>query len=79
MSRILASMEKGGLVERRRDKSDRRARLVYLSERGRTLRRALVGEARSMVEQLLAGIPAADVATTRRTLQRVLANLETEG
>jgi len=29
-----------------------------------------------MVEDLLAGIPEADIATTRRTLQRVLANLE---
>ena len=77
MSRILTSMEKGGLIARRRDESDGRARLVYLSERGRGLRRALVGEARSMVDELLNGIPAADVATTRRTLKRVLANLET--
>ena len=76
MSRILALMEKAGLVERRRDKSDGRARLVYLSDRGRSLRRGLVGEARSMVDDLLSGIPAADVATTRRTLKRVLANLE---
>jgi len=76
MSRILTLMEKVGLVERRRDTSDGRARLVYLSERGRSLRRALVGEARSMVDDLLAGIPAADIATTRRTLKRMLANLE---
>jgi DNA-binding MarR family transcriptional regulator len=78
MSRILGSMEKAGLIERRRDESDGRARLVYLSDRGRSLRRALVGEARSMVDALLAGIPAADVATTRRTLKRVLANLEAD-
>ena len=76
MSRIITSMEKGGLVERRRDQTDGRARLVYLSDRGHSLRRELVGEARSMVEDLLAGIPEADIATTRRTLQRVLANLE---
>jgi len=76
MSRILASMEKSGLIERRRDESDARARLVYLSERGRSLRRTLVGEARSMVDELLRGIPAADVATTRRTLKHVLLNLE---
>jgi DNA-binding MarR family transcriptional regulator len=76
MSRILGAMEKGGLIERRRDKGDGRARLVFLSDRGRSLRRELVGEARSMVDDLLAGIPAGDVAITRRTLQRVLANLE---
>jgi DNA-binding MarR family transcriptional regulator len=78
MSRILSLMEKGGLVERRRDKSDGRARLVYLSDRGRSMRRALVGEARAMVDDSSAGIPAADLAVTRRTLQRIVANLEAE-
>lgn len=78
MSRILALMEKGGLIVRRRDERDGRARLVYLSDRGRSLRRTLVGEARAMVDDLLRGIPSADVATTRKTLQRVLANLENE-
>jgi MarR family transcriptional regulator, organic hydroperoxide resistance regulator len=77
MSRIVAVMERNGLVLRRRDKSDGRARLVYLSERGKSLRRALVGEARRMVDDLLDGIPESDVAVTRRTLQRALANLET--
>jgi MarR family transcriptional regulator, organic hydroperoxide resistance regulator len=76
MSRILATMERGGLIERRRDKSDARARLVFLTETGRGLRRTLVGEARRMVESTLAGIPEQDVAVTRRTLQKVLANLE---
>ena len=77
MSRIVAVMERNGLVLRRRDKSDGRARLVYLSERGKSLRRALVGEARRMVDDLLDGIPESDVAVTRRTLQRALTNLET--
>ncbi len=78
MSRILTLMEKSGLIERRRDKSDGRARLVYLSDRGRSMRRTLVGEARAMVDQFLGGIPAADIAVTRRTLQRIVANLERE-
>jgi MarR family transcriptional regulator, organic hydroperoxide resistance regulator len=78
MSRIVSLMEKNGLILRRRDKSDGRARLVYLSERGKSLRRSLVGEARRMVDDLLDGIPESDVAVTRRTLQRALANLETK-
>lgn len=52
-----------------------RARLVYLSDTGRSLRRELVPEARKMVEETLRDIPEADVAVTRRTLQRILANL----
>ncbi len=76
MSRILATMERAGLVTRRRDVADARARRVHLTERGRGLRRGLVGEARRMVDAMLKGIPEADIAVTRRTLQRVLANLE---
>jgi MarR family transcriptional regulator, organic hydroperoxide resistance regulator len=76
MSRILAVMERSGLIQRRKDASDARARLVFLSDHGRSLRRALVGEARSMVDDMLAGIPEADIAVTRRTLQKILANFE---
>jgi MarR family transcriptional regulator, organic hydroperoxide resistance regulator len=76
MSRILGTMERSGLIVRRKDASDGRARLVYLSDKGRNLRRALVGEARRMVDDILKDIPEADVAVTRRTLQHVLANLE---
>ncbi|XXX73117.1 MarR family transcriptional regulator [Sorangium sp. So ce134] len=79
MSRILALMERDGLVERRRDPTDRRARLVYLTARGRALRKALSGEAKALVDALRAGIPEDDLLTTRRTLQRILANLEPEG
>ena len=57
MSRILTTMERNGLVVRRKDVSDGRARLVYLSDLGRSLRRELVPEARSMVEDALRDIP----------------------
>lgn len=76
MSRILTTMERSGLIVRRKDVSDGRARLVYLSDTGRSLRRELVPEARRMVEDTLRDIPEADVAVTRRTLQRILANLD---
>ncbi|WP_438003995.1 MarR family transcriptional regulator [Sorangium sp. So ce321] len=79
MSRIVALMERDGLIERRQDPTDRRARLVYLTARGRQLRKALSGEAMAMVDALRAGIPEDDLLTTRRTLQRILANLEPEG
>ena len=75
MSRILTTMERDGLVERKTDPKDSRARLVFLTARGRKLRQSLVAEARGMVEQMLHGISDADVQVTRRTLQRVLQNL----
>ncbi|WP_437670106.1 MarR family winged helix-turn-helix transcriptional regulator [Sorangium sp. So ce131] len=78
MSRILALMERDGLVARREDPTDRRARLVYLTARGRHLQKALSSEARAMVGELLSGIPEDDLLVTRRTLQRILANIEPE-
>ncbi|WP_437484703.1 MarR family transcriptional regulator [Sorangium sp. So ce1014] len=79
MSRILALMDRDGLIARRQDPTDRRARLVYLTARGRQLRKALSSEAKAMVDALRAGISEDDLLTTRRTLQRLLANLEPEG
>jgi len=76
MSRIVATMERTGLVSRKADPEDARARLVYLTPLGRSLRKSLVGEARSMVDSMLHGISEADLAKTRKTLQRVLENLE---
>lgn len=75
ISRIVALMERNGLVERRADAADRRSRLLYLTERGRSLRAALVPEARAMVRESLAGIPDDDLETTRRVLQRMAQNL----
>ena len=75
MSRILATMERSGLITRKPDPNDSRARLVYLSARGRKLRETLVPEARKMVDAMLSGIPERDIEITRRTLQRALDNL----
>jgi DNA-binding MarR family transcriptional regulator len=75
ISRIVAVMERDGLIERRADPADRRSRLLYLTERGRSLRRTLVPEARAMVRESLAGIPEDDLVIARRVLQRMAENL----
>jgi len=76
MSRILAAMERADLISRRVDPMDRRARLVFLTDRGRGLRKALSAEARAMVNEARAGIPEEDLVVARRVLQRMLANIE---
>jgi DNA-binding MarR family transcriptional regulator len=75
MSRILDSMEKGGLVTRTADEKDARTRIVELTKEGRALRKKLVPVAKGLVAQLEAGIPEADLLTTRRTLRRMFENL----
>jgi MarR family transcriptional regulator, organic hydroperoxide resistance regulator len=75
MSRILDSMEKRGLVERRVAPEDARARVIHLTRRGRNLRVKLVPVAEEIVERMTHGITPQALETTRDALRRMFANL----
>jgi DNA-binding MarR family transcriptional regulator len=75
MSRILDSMERRGLLERRADPESARAWRVHLTARGKGLRKKLVPKAKHLVERSQRGISAKDLATTRETLMQMFANL----
>lgn len=75
MSRIVDSMERQGLLERRPHPTDGRARIVRLTRRGRALEAKLVPVAQAVVERMTAGIDARALETTRRTLRAMFANL----
>lgn len=68
---LIDAMEREGLVERRVDPGDRRARTLHLSDAGR----ALAAEAELVTArvrtELFAGIPPEDIAATTRTLRRL--------
>jgi DNA-binding MarR family transcriptional regulator len=75
ISRILDGMEARGLLKRTVHPSDARARILRLTPAGRALRKKLVPVVQRIVERLVAGIPEADLVTTRSTLQRLFENL----
>ena len=75
MSRIIDTMEKGGLVQRQPDQNDARSNLIKLTRAGKALQPKLVPLAQKLVAQLEQGIPARDLELTHRTLSRMLANL----
>jgi MarR family transcriptional regulator, organic hydroperoxide resistance regulator len=75
MSRILDTMEKGGLIVRKVDERDARSRLVTLTRAGKALQAKLVPVAKKLVAQLERDIPEADLEITHRTLQRILENI----
>jgi MarR family transcriptional regulator, organic hydroperoxide resistance regulator len=75
MSRILDTMEKGGLVARHVDEADARTRLVKLTRAGKALREKLVPVAKQLVARLERGISESDLETTHRTLSRMLENI----
>jgi DNA-binding MarR family transcriptional regulator len=75
MSRILAGMEKRGLVRRKNDPDHGKVLRVHLTARGKALREELVPKARGLVERSLRGISAKDLEVTRATLKKMFSNL----
>jgi DNA-binding MarR family transcriptional regulator len=68
-------MEKRGYVIRRPNPKSRKEVHVYLTPKGRALKRKLVPLAEEVNDVALQGVAAADIAATRRTLLAIVANL----
>jgi DNA-binding MarR family transcriptional regulator len=75
MTGIVDRLEAGGLVERRRDSSDRRVINLYLTEHGRRLVTTLPMIGEQTDEEMLRGSSLADQACFLQALRRVIANL----
>ena len=71
----VTAMEKQGLIERRQLPKNRKNVHVHLTPQGRALKRKLVPLAEAVNAISVRGIAAADVATTRKVLLSMLANL----
>lgn len=71
MTYLLDDLERAGLVERRPDPADRRARRVTATERGRERAEQLERELRRCEDHVLAPLPAADREQFRGLLQRL--------
>jgi DNA-binding MarR family transcriptional regulator len=75
MTGIVDRLEAAGLVERRRDSSDRRVINLYLTDRGRTLMDSLPHIGADTDAVLLASINEQGLARFREALRKVIANL----
>ena len=73
---VLDRMVAEGLVERIQHRSDRRKRLVFLTPRGRRLRRPLFAEHKRLHRAFLTGISAAEYRSFCAILDRIAANAE---
>ena len=71
----IKAMEKLGYVQRRQKPSSRKNVYVFLTPAGRALKSKLVPFAEAVNEIAVRGIPAADVAVTRKTLLAMIENL----
>lgn len=72
----LRSMENAGLISRERSEDDRRKVRVLLTAKAKRLRSELLGVARGITDDAEAGIAARDLASFRRIIARMTANLD---
>ena len=77
MTYLLDSLAEAGLVERRPDPADRRARRIVATARGRALLDGLGERLRAAEDQLLAGLDDEDRQSFRALLQRVAVHAAT--
>jgi DNA-binding MarR family transcriptional regulator len=73
--RMIDRLEEAGLVERRRDPSDRRAWLIYLTEKARPVLEDLHGVASEMIEGALQGLSARQRDELIGSLEAIRANI----
>ena len=71
--RVLDDLAAGGLVAREPDPTDRRANLLYLTERGRALTAEVEQEIRDLRERVLADIDDEDIAAAKRVFAAIKA------
>lgn len=75
-SRIIDAMARSGLVRRAEDPADARSWRIEPTARARALKPVLVPVVERLVASLEAGISAEDLEITRRTLRRIVENLQ---
>lgn len=75
ITRFIGDLERAGYLARKPDPADGRKYAVYLTPRGRELRGELMPIVRNLWKTILRGIPARDVAATRRVLTGIFENL----
>lgn len=78
LTAMLDRMEKMGLIIRKPDPSDRRNRLIALTEKARSLQGDYTNISQQMNELYYAGFSEKEIMVFEGYLQRVLSNLERE-
>lgn len=75
--RLLDALEKQQLIERRASDGDRRVKRIHLTRKAQPALARITAISDQLRVELLAGIPAADLATAHRVLRIITDRLET--
>lgn len=75
LCRMIDRLEEAGLVERRRDPQDRRAWLIFITDKARPMIEQLRSVADGLIDDSLAGVGSAERVALFESLTRIHANL----
>ncbi|ABA90148.1 winged helix-turn-helix transcriptional regulator, MarR family [Syntrophotalea carbinolica DSM 2380] len=75
-TRILDNMERKELIRRTPDPADRRAFLVFLTEKGKGFLEELVPVSRQLRDESIRGFSESEIKTVKELLRKFLANLD---
>ena len=75
VSRLVANMERSGLIERRPHPTDKRMNLVFLTEESKRMKEDYTASAVQTLEEASKGIDQDELAQCMRTLDRIRRNL----
>lgn len=79
VSRLINNMVKNDLVQRRSHPVDRRTNLIYLTEKGKSLREGLMTIGEKTNSESIEGIKPEDLKICIRVLDQVIKNLSLKG
>jgi MarR family transcriptional regulator for hemolysin len=74
--RLLDNLEQAGLIQRKEGETDRRAKTIHLTPRGRSIADKAETVARRVRQDALAGLSDRDIETTIRVLEHICRVLE---
>lgn len=72
MANTISRMERDGLIERRRHPEDRRARLIYITDRAKSLEAAATNTARNVNQNFLSSLSNDEQKQFIQTMQRII-------
>lgn len=75
LTRLIHTLERKGLVERRTDESDRRVNRIYLTEAGRQTMQDAVPVIKEIIENVQKGLTPKEIEAAIETIKKVQENL----
>jgi MarR family transcriptional regulator for hemolysin len=77
--RVLDSMEKQGLIERRAEENDRRVKQIHMTAQGLAAYETVHALSAELREELMSNVAAEEISTTLDVIRRMTANILTIG